>query len=153
MDIHTDDNDPFLPSPPTPRRGPGRPPSTRSCRSRHLALRLLPSEKLRLTAAAKRAGYDDTSSWARGVLLAECAGETLPVIDHGVLAEVARLRRDLNSGIGANLNQALLHANRAAKGLDEPDETELVREVRFAQDALATMKVELQRLLKPAGRP
>ena len=73
-------------------------------------------------------------------------------MDTQALAEVARLRRDLNSGIGANLNQAMLHANALAKGGEQPDGDTLLHEVRQAREAVECLRADLQRLLRPAGR-
>lgn len=135
------------------RRGPGRPRSTgRAWRSAYVTIRVLPSEKVRLLAAARRAGHDDTSAWARGLLMAACDGEAPPAMDVQALAEVARLRRDLNSGVGANLNQAMLHANASAKGGEQPDEGALLDQVLRAREAVDGLRADLQRLLRPAGR-
>ncbi len=148
-------DDPFAPPPPLApaRRRPGRPRSTgRAWRSAYFTLRVLPSEKVRLLAAARRAGHDDTSAWARGLLMAACDGEAPPAMDTQALAEVARLRRDLNSGIGSNLNQAMLHANAVAKAGEQPDEGGLMEQVRQAREAVEGLRADIQRLLRPAGR-
>ena len=148
-------DDPFAPPPcPAPAgRRPGRPRSMgQAWRSAYVTIRVMPSEKVRLLAAARRAGHDDTSTWARGLLMAACDGEAPAAMDVQALAEVARLRRDLNSGIGANLNQAMLHANALAKGGEQPDGDTLLHEVRQAREAVEALHADLQRLLRPAGR-
>ena len=148
-----DDADPFLLPPPASPRRPGRPRApARAVRAYHMGLRLLASERIRLSAAARRAGYDDTSAWARGVLLSACDGVTSVSLDAGVLVELAQLRRDLNGGAGANLNQALLHANTLAKAGGQPDGAALLTAVQAAHSALDALRAELQRQLSPRGR-
>ena len=146
---------PPLPEPTT--RGPrrirqARPRSTRASRTVHLGVRVLPSERVRLAAGAHAAGYRDVSAWARGTLLAACDGERLPVLDAEALAEVARFRRDLNSGAGSNLNQALMHANARARAGKAVDEDTLVAAVVAAHAALEAVRSDLARLLGPHGR-
>ena len=65
---------------------------------------------------------------------------------------MARLRRDLNSGPGANLNQALLHANARAKGGLAVDGDALAAAVAAAQAALEALRIDMGRLLGPQGR-
>ena len=124
----------------------------KATRTAFVTVRALPSEKIRLRAAAKRAGYRDTSAWARGILLAAATGEDSPRLDEGAAAEIARLRRDLNSGIGANLNQALTHANMNARVGTAIDETALAITVVEARHALEALRLDLQKALKPHGR-
>lgn len=124
----------------------------KATRTAFVTVRALPSEKIRLRAAAKRAGYRDTSSWARGVLLAAATGDDAPRLDDGVATEIARLRRDLNSGIGSNLNQALLHANTNVRAGTAIDEAALATIVSEARDVLEGLRSDLQQALKPHGR-
>lgn len=144
--------DPFtLPVTPPPRHR--RPRAVRHAqRTAWLHLRLLPSERTRLTAAARRAGRTDTSSWARGTLLAACDGEDTPMLDAEASKAVERLRRDLNSGVGSNLNQALAHANAAARAGGAMDEDALLAAVASARAAMEALHADLQRLLGPQGR-
>ena len=115
-------------------------------------VRLLTAERARMTSAAAKAGFRNASSWARTSLLAACENEPLPVASEAALAEVARLRRDLNSGVGANLNQALTHANALAKRGQSADGEALLRSVEETHEALAVVLEELRRVLHPAGR-
>ncbi len=142
--------DPFA-LPPLRSKG-GRPRSTKAWRSEIAQCRVLPSEKARLNAAAHRAGYPDLSSWSRGTLLAACDGESLVRWDETARDEVARLRRDLGSGVGANLNQALAHANAAAKGGQSIDLIELVATIQAATLALDALRGDLDGVLRPGGR-
>lgn len=128
-------------------RAPGR-----AFRSEWVHVRVLPSEKARMAAAARRAGYPDLSAWSRGLLMAACDGQALPVLDEGALAEVARLRRDLSSGVGANLNQVVAHANARAKGGHAVDGDALLAAVSAAREAVEALHADLRRLLRPAGR-
>lgn len=149
--------DPFgLPEPEAAARSrqqrPPRARRSRAVRAVHLGIRVLASERSRLAAAAKRAGYRDTSSWCRGTLIAACNEEGPPLLDEALLTEVARLRRDLNSGPGANLNQALLHANARAKGGLAVDGDALAAAVAAAQAALEALRIDMGRLLGPQGR-
>lgn len=125
----------------------------RATRTAFVTVRTLPSEKIRLRAAAKKAGYRDTSSWARGILLSATTGEDAPRLDDAAAAEIARLRRDLNSGIGANLNQALTHANTNARMGVAIDEAGLSDAVNAARHAVEMLRKDLQQALKPNGRP
>ena len=131
--------------------GPSKP-KTRATRTAFTTVRTLPSEKIRLRAAARRAGYRDVSSWARGLLLAAATGDAMPRIDIDALAEIARLRRDLNSGIGANLNQAMLHANACSKAGMAVDDAGLTSVVAATKSALEALRTDLQQALKPHGR-
>ena len=152
------DDAPGLPDPLDPFALPPIPRPHRSRAVRHaqrtawLHLRLLPSERIRLVAGARRSGYPDISSWARGTLLAACDGATLPILDGEAVKAVERLRRDLNSGSGANLNQALLHANRLAREGAAPDERTLMDAVDGARAALDALRADLGLLLGPGGR-
>lgn len=142
--------DPFA-LPPPPRSH--RPRAVRHAqRTTWLHLRLLPSERIRLVAGARGAGYPDTSSWARGTLLAACGEETLPALDGEASKAVERLRRDLNSGVGSNLNQALAHANAAVRGGGAADEDALLAAVVAARAAVEALRADIQRLLGPQGR-
>ncbi len=142
--------DPFA-LPPLRNKG-GRPFSTKPWRSEIAQFRVLSSEKARLTAAAKRAGYRDLSSWSRGMLLAACDGDSLVRWDEAARDEVARLRRDLGSGVGSNLNQALQHANTAAKGGQTVNVGELLSAVQQAQAALEVLTADLKQALQRGGR-
>ncbi len=147
-------SDPFaLPDgkPATKRDRGGRPPSVRAFRSGFVRFRVLPSEKIRLTAASRRAGYPDLSSWSRGLLLSAAEGESTPRLSDEVLAEIARLRRDIGSGVGSNLNQAMAHANAAAKAGQAVDAEALSKAVRDAHTALDGLRGELTALLRPRG--
>ena len=75
------------------------------------------------------------------------------MLDREASKAVERLRRDLNSGVGSNLNQALLHANRAAREGVAPDEHALLEAVKGARAVLNAVREELGRLLGPGGRP
>ncbi len=143
-------DDPFA-LPPLRSKG-GRPRSTKAWRSELTQFRVLPSEKVRLTAAAHHAGYPDLSSWSRGTLLAACEGESLARWDDSARDEKGRLRRDLGSGVGANLNQALQHANAAAKGSENTNETELLSAVQGARAALDALRADLKELLRRGGQ-
>ncbi|MBX9660241.1 MAG: hypothetical protein K2X00_16895 [Nitrospiraceae bacterium] len=150
--IQTDSIDPFE-LPDLPLTAPISETFERATRSAFVTVRTLPSEKVRLRAAAKRAGYRDVSSWARGVLLAAAAGEHAPRLDDAAATEIARLRRDLNSGLGANLNQAMTHANTNARAGITIDEAGLSDAVNAAQHAVEMLRADLQAILKPHGRP
>lgn len=128
-------------------RAPGR-----AFRSEWVHVRVLPSEKARMAAASGRAGYPDLSAWSRGLLMSACDGQAPPVLDEGALAEVARLRRDLGSGVGANLNQVVAHANARAKGGMPADGDALLAAVSAAREAVESLHADLRRLLRPAGR-
>lgn len=117
-----------------------------------MGIRMLPSERARVNAAAAASGLRDASRWARTSLLAACEREPLPMASEAALAEVARLRRDLNSGVGSNLNQALAHANALAKGGQSADGEALRTAVAEAREALTAVLGELRRVLRPAGR-
>ena len=138
--------------PPRRTRQP-RPRTTRASRTVHLGVRVLPSERVRLAAGAHVAGYRDVSAWCRGILLAACSGESPPVLDESASRELERLRRDLNSGAGSNLNQALLHANQRAKAGQAVDEDALLAAVTKAQAELEALRGDLARVLAPHGRP
>ena len=147
-------SDPFaLPDekPATRRNKGGRPPSAKAFRSSFVRLRVLPSEKIRLTAAAKRGGYPDLSSWSRGLLLGATAGDTAPRLSDDVLSELVKLRRDIGSGVGSNLNQAMAHANAALKAGQAVEVDVLADAVQAAHVALDELRGELTRLLRPQG--
>lgn len=115
-------------------------------------VRLLPAERAAMTSAARRAGFRNASAWARTSLLAACEQGPVVMVSEAALAEVARLRRDLNSGVGSNLNQALTHANALAKRGQSAEGDSLLVAVEEAREALAVVLGELRRLLRPAGR-
>ena len=147
-------SDPFaLPDekPASSRKKGGRPSSAKAFRSGFVRFRVLPSEKTRLTAAARRAGYPDLSSWSRGLLLSAAEGDSTPRLSDEVLSEISRLRRDIGSGFGANLNQALAHANEAAKAGQSVGVDALTGAVQSAQAALDGLRGELTGLLRPRG--
>ena len=75
------------------------------------------------------------------------------MLDESASRELERLRRDLNSGVGANLNQAVAHANASAKGGQAVDEDVLLAAVVQAQAALEALRGDLARVLAPHGRP
>ena len=108
---------------------------------------------VRLAAGAHAAGYRDVSAWCRGTLLAACGGEAPPVLDEAASRELERLRRDLNSGVGSNLNQALAHANARARAGQAADADGLLAAVAAAQTALEALRSDLARVLAPHGRP
>lgn len=146
---------PPLPEPTTrpPRRTrQPRPRITRASRTVHLGVRVLPSERVRLAAEAKAAGYRDVSAWCRGTLLAACGGEAPPVLDETASRDLERLRRDLNSGVGSNLNQALAHANVHAKAGRLVNLDVLLAAVAAAQVALEALRGDLGKVLGPRGR-
>lgn len=138
--------------PPRRTRQP-RPRTTRASRTVHLGVRVLPSERVRLAAGAHAAGYRDVSAWARGTLLATCDGNGPPVLDEAAARELERLRRDLNSGVGSNLNQALAHANVRAKAGKLVNLDALFAAVAAAQAAMEALREDLERRLAPHGRP
>ena len=116
------------------------------------SMRVFPSERIAIRAAARRARRAEASAWAREVLLAAAAEEEIPALDEAAVDELLKLRRDLNSGVGANLNQALRIANEWAKVGKSPDEDALVRAVEGAQLALDALRADLARLTSPRGR-
>lgn len=121
-------------------------------RSRPLGIRLHPRERTALIAAARRARRDDVSAWAREVLLAVAAREDVPCVSDEALEELLRLRRDLNSGIGSNLNQLVTYAHREAKMGRAPDRTRLLDAVLATQAGLDGLRKYLERVLHPRGR-
>lgn len=121
-------------------------------RSRPLGIRLHPRERSALVAAARRARRDDVSAWAREVLLAVAAKENIPYLGDECLEELLRLRRDLNSGVGNNLNQVMRWAHREAKMGRAPDRTRLLEAVQAACAAVEALRAELGRILHPRGR-
>jgi hypothetical protein len=86
------------------------------------------------------------------VLLAVAAKEDIPHVGDECLEELLRLRRDLNSGIGNNLNQLVTYAHREAKMGRAPDRTRLLDAVVAAQAAVETLRQDLERVLHPRGR-
>lgn len=78
--------------------------------------------------------------------------EGLPVLDAEGSRTVERLRRDLNSGVGSNLNHALAHANAAVRGGGAVDGDALLAAVTASGAALEALRADLQRLLGPQGR-
>ena len=74
------------------------------------------------------------------------------MLDAEASKAVERLRRDLNSGVGSNLNQALAHANAAARAGGAMDEDALLAAVASARAAMEALHADLQRLLGPGGR-
>lgn len=129
-----------------PRAAEGEP------RSKPLGIRLHPRERSALLAAARRARRDDVSAWCREVLLAHAAREDIPHVGDECLEELLRLRRDLNSGVGNNLNQAMVWAHREAKMGRSPDRTRLLEAVVAAQAAVEALRGDLERVLHPRGR-
>lgn len=115
-------------------------------------VRLMPAERTAMTSAARRSGFRNASEWARTSLLAACEKEPVAVASEATLTEVARLRRDMNSGVGANLNQVVAHANAMLKGGQAADGDALLRSVEEAREALAALLTDLRRVLRPAGR-
>ncbi|MBS7792461.1 hypothetical protein KTR66_20885 [Roseococcus sp. SDR] len=121
-------------------------------RSRPLGIRLHPRERSALLAAVRRARRDDVSAWAREVLLAHAAKEDIPHVGDEALQELLRLRRDLNSGVGNNLNQAMVWANREAKMGRAPDRARLLEAVLAVQAGVEELRRDLERVLHPRGR-
>jgi hypothetical protein len=121
-------------------------------RSRPLGIRLHPRERSALIAAARHARRDDVSAWAREVLLAVAAREDIPCVSDEALEELLRLRRDLNSGVGNNLNQLVAYAHREAKVGRAPDRARLLEAVLAAQSAVNSLRADLERVLHPRGR-
>jgi len=121
-------------------------------RSRPIGIRLHPRERSALIAAARRARRDDVSAWAREVLLAHAAREDIPHLGEECLEELLRLRRDLNSGVGNNLNQLVAYAHREAKMGRAPDRARLLEAVEAAQVAVEGLRNDLERVLHPRGR-
>jgi hypothetical protein len=129
-----------------PRAAEGEP------RSKPLGIRLHPRERSALLAAARRARREDVSAWAREVLLAVAAREDIPHVGDECLEELLRLRRDLNSGVGNNLNQLVAYAHREAKIGRAPDRVRLLEAVLAAQSAIDGLRRDLERVLHPRGR-
>lgn len=129
-----------------PRSSDGEP------RSRPIGIRLHPRERSALVAAARRARRDDVSAWAREVLLAHAAKEDIPHVGDEALEELLRLRRDLNSGVGNNLNQVMRWAHREAKMGRAPDRRSLLEAVVATQAGLDGLRKDLERVLHPRGR-
>jgi thioredoxin-like negative regulator of GroEL len=102
-------------------------------------------------AAAKRAKHPSLSSFVRALVL--CDGTQLPGLDESTAREVSRLRRDINSGIGANLNQVAHHANAMAKAGRLADAERLLEAVRAAEEKMEAILVKLALILSPQGRP
>lgn len=123
----------------------------RAVRTAQAVVRMLPSEMRSARAAAKRAKHPSLSSFVRALLL---AGEDapLPVLDESTAREVARLRRDINSGIGANLNQVVHHANAMAKAGQLPNAEHLLEAVRAAEAGMEAVLGRLELILSPRGR-
>ncbi len=144
------DDAPAAENPPSPARRRRRATADRP-RTALFCIRLLPGERRAVNAAARRAGAR-SSSWAREVLLAAAADEMPPSLGAGAAEELLRLRRDLNSGIGANLNQAMKMANELRKAGGSVDEGALVAAVTEARDALQALRGELGRVIAPRGR-
>lgn len=117
-----------------------------------LGIRMFPSERRAVNAAARRAGRREASAWARETLLAAAADEEVPILSEEVHSELMRLRRDLNSGIGANLNQAMKWANREAKMGRAPDRRVLLERVTEVQAGLKALRRDLARIIAPRGR-
>lgn len=116
------------------------------------SMRLYPGERVAIRAAARRAKREEMSSWAREVLLAAAAREEVPTLDEEAADELRRIRRDLNSGVGANLNQAMRLANELGKAGGSPDEDALAKAVVEAMSALDLLRADLNRLIAPRGR-
>jgi hypothetical protein len=123
----------------------------RAVRTAQAVVRMLPSEMRSARAAAKRAKHPSLSSFVRALVL---AGEDapLPVLDDNTAREVARLRRDINSGIGANLNQVVHHANAMAKAGQLPNAEHLLEAVRAADEKMEAVLGRLELILSPSGR-
>lgn len=122
----------------------------RAVRSAQAVVRMLPSEMRRAQALSDRAGYASLSEWIRARAVTD--DEIFVVLGDETAAELVKLRRDLNSGIGANLNQALHHANARAGAGQPVDEAGLADQVAQTRAALASVLVALERLLSPRGR-
>lgn len=120
--------------------------------ARLFSIRLLPSERRTVDAAARRAQARGTSSWARETLLAAATDEDVPIVGEEARLELLRLRRDLNSGPGANLNQAMRLANEMRRMGESPDEDAVVAAIREATAALNALKSDLGRITSPRGR-
>jgi hypothetical protein len=86
------------------------------------------------------------------VLLAHAAREDIPHLGEECLEELLRLRRDLNSGVGNNLNQLVAYAHREAKMGRAPDRARLLEAVEAAQVAVEGLRNDLERVLHPRGR-
>lgn len=121
-------------------------------RSKPIGIRLHSRERAALIAAARRARRDDVSAWCREVLLAHAAREYIPHVGDEALEELLRLRRDLNSGVGNNLNQLVTYAHREAKMGRAPDRRALLDAVQAAQAAVEGLRQDLERVLHPRGR-
>lgn len=118
----------------------------------HLGIRMLPSERRAVGAAARRAKAGGASSWAREVLLAAATGQDLQSLDADAVGELLRLRRDLNSGVANNLNQITRAMNEARKLGKSSDADALVAALAEARAALDQVRTDLNRLIAPRGR-
>ena len=117
-----------------------------------LGIRMSASERRAVNATARRAGGREASSWAREVLLAAAADEVVPSVDAEAHDALLRLRRDLNSGVGANLNQVVLIANKAGKEGRSPNEDALIRALEATRAALEGLRADLAKVISPRGR-
>lgn len=124
--------------------------NARAIRTAQAVVRMLPSEMRSARAAAKRAKHPSLSSFVRALVLAGDA--PVPVLDDEAAREVARLRRDINSGIGANLNQVTRHANELAKAGRLPDAQALLEAVRLAEERMEAVQARMDAVLAPRGR-
>lgn len=115
------------------------------------SMRLYPGERIAIRAAAKRV-RQKPSSWARETLLAAASDEEVPHVGEDALAELVRLRRDLNSGVANNLNQAMRLANELRKAGESPDEGELIRAIKEARVALDGVRAAVEGAIRPRGR-
>lgn len=148
-----DDPAAAIPAPaPAKARKAARPrDNARAIRTAQAVVRMLPAEMRSARAAAKRAKHPSLSSFVRALVLAGDKAP-MPALDEAAAREVARLRRDINSGVGANLNQALHHANEMAKGGRSVDADALLHAVRDAAAAMEMVLGRLETVLSPRGR-
>ena len=117
-----------------------------------LGIRMAPGERRAVNAAARRAGRAGASAWAREVILAAAADEEVSSLDGEAVAALDRLRRDLNSGVGSNLNQAMRFVNESRRGGGPADEDRLSTAVEEALSALRAVDGRLAALVAPRGR-
>jgi len=132
------------------RPSPARRKGVRAIRTAQAVVRMLPSEMRRAQGLARRAGFDCLSAWVRARCVVD--DDVFLVLDEGTATELVRLRRDLNSGIGANLNQAMLHANTLAREGRSPDVDALREAVEAARLAVEGLRADVAAVLGPRGR-
>lgn len=125
----------------TARGGEG----SRVLRADRLRVRVLPQEMERWREAARESGAPSLSGWLRAL-----ADQAVAIGDdpRAWRADLARLARDINAGIGTNLNQVAKSVHEARRrGGDSAQD----RYLSQAADALAAMAADLAALRADLG--